>query len=145
MSYISTFHTHTIDLDGTSGRFSVHALWASESRWYFDAGGYTNARAASVLNPTTVRSRTVFGGYKSTAAGNNCFRLNKGTRYQSSSTAVATVSGGITINNNWGQGRDVIITFMGYVCLVRRLARPMRPIWRTIFDFDKCSFIFFFF
>lgn len=81
---------------GDPGRFSVHTPW-SNGTWYFDPGSVTTDRANSTSGITSVGQKAIFSGYKSSTEGKNGFRVNKGTRYLSSGTTTATVSGGLWI------------------------------------------------
>lgn len=82
--------------NGTSGRFSFHSPWV-DGTWYYDPGSATTNRAQSGSNATAVGAKVVFSGYKSSADGKNGFRLNGGTRFLSSGTTSADVTGGIRI------------------------------------------------
>lgn len=82
------------NVTGTGGRFSVHAPW-SDNVWYFDPGNATTDRAYSTAGITSVNQKAILSGYKSSTDGKNGFRVNKGTRYLSTGTTAATVSGGI--------------------------------------------------
>jgi len=86
---------------GNPGRFSLHAPW-DNSIWYFDPGSLTTDRANSTAGITSVGQKAIFSGYKSSIDGKNGFRVNKETRYLSSGTTTATVSGGLWIGQTTG-------------------------------------------
>src|SRR6056300_753832 len=87
-----------INLNGTTtattGRFSLHAPYGS-GIWYWDPGSVSPDRAYGATS--TLGAKTVFSGYKSSING---FRLNGGTRYLSSGSTTATVTGGLRLGTN---------------------------------------------
>lgn len=90
-----------ISLNGTdstnTSRFSVHTPW-SDGKWYFDPGNSTGDRCQSTAGITSVGTRAVFSGYKSSSDNKNGFTVNQGTTYLSSSFTSAAVTGGILFN-----------------------------------------------
>lgn len=92
---ISLHGTNTI---GTN-RFLMHTPYL-DGVWYFDPGNAVNDRVASSANITAIGQRNVFSGYKSSANGNNAFRVNTGTRYTSSANSSGNVTGGIRFGSN---------------------------------------------
>jgi hypothetical protein len=91
-------NNYFISLNGTNtgnpGRFFIHGPY-SNGTWYWDPGSVTTDRASGATS--AVGAKTVFSGYKSSADGKNGFRLNGGTRFLSSGTTSADVTGGIRI------------------------------------------------
>jgi hypothetical protein len=94
--FISLNGTNT---NGTSGRFFIHGPYGNGT-WYWDPGSATTNRANTGSNATALGAKTVFSGYKSSADGKNGFRLNGGTRFLSSGTTSADVTGGIRIGSD---------------------------------------------
>lgn len=86
------------NVNASPGRFSLHSPWV-DGVWYFDPADAGNNRAFSTANITAVNTLSFFSGYKSSTDGKNGFRVNRGTRYLSTSTSAATVSGGIKLNS----------------------------------------------
>jgi len=88
-------NNYFVSLNGVSGdnpgRFFVHAPYGN-GRWYWDPGSVTPDRASGATS--ILGAKTVFSGYKSTING---FRLNGGTRYLSSGSTTATVTGGVLL------------------------------------------------
>jgi hypothetical protein len=93
-------NNYFISLNGTNtgnpGRFFIHGPYGNGT-WYWDPGSVTTDRANTGSNATALGAKTVFSGYKSSADGKNGFRLNGGTRFLSSGTTSAGVTGGIRI------------------------------------------------
>jgi hypothetical protein len=79
---------------GTVGRFSLHPPYGS-GIWYWDPGSVSTDRAYGATS--TLGAKTVFSGYKSSING---FRLNGGTRYFSSGSTTATVTGGLRLGTS---------------------------------------------
>jgi hypothetical protein len=88
-------NNYFVSLNGTNtgnpGRFFIHAPYGSGT-WYWDPGSVSTDRAYGATS--TLGAKTVFSGYKSTTNG---FRLNGGTRYLSSGSTTATVTGGVQL------------------------------------------------
>jgi hypothetical protein len=82
------------------GRFFAHMPWV-DGNWYWDPWGGDPANRASGPGPA-VNTKTIFSGYKSAAAGNNGFRVNRGTTYTSSTTTSASVEGGLRLGTYGG-------------------------------------------
>lgn len=91
-------NNYFISLNGTNtanpGRFFIHAPYGSGT-WYWDPGSVSTDRASGATS--TLGAKTVFSGYKSSING---FRLNGGTRYLSSGSTTATVTGGLRLGTN---------------------------------------------
>src|SRR6056300_415976 len=91
-------NNYFVSLNGTNtgnpGRFFIHAPY-SNGTWYWDPGSASTDRAYGATS--TLGAKTVFSGYKSTTNG---FRLNGGTRYLSSGSTTATVTGGLRLGTN---------------------------------------------
>jgi hypothetical protein len=91
-------NNYFISLNGTTtaspGRFFIHAPYGSGT-WYWDPGSSATDRASGATS--TLGAKTVFSGYKSSING---FRLNGGTRYLSSGSTTATVTGGLRLGTN---------------------------------------------
>jgi hypothetical protein len=88
-------NNYFVSLNGTNtgnpGRFFIHAPYGNGT-WYWDPGSVSTDRAYGATS--TLGAKTVFSGYKSTTNG---FRLDGGTRYLSSGSTTATVTGGVRI------------------------------------------------
>jgi hypothetical protein len=87
-----------ISLNGNAGdlnRFFGHMPW-DDGNWYWDPWGGNTANRASGPGPA-VNTKTIFSGYKSATAGNNGFRVNRGTTYTSSQNTAASVAGGLNL------------------------------------------------
>ena len=91
-------NNHFVSLNGNTtagtGRFFVHAPY-SNGTWYWDPGSASTDRAYGATS--TLGAKTVFSGYKSTTNG---YRLNGGTRYLSSGSTTATVTGGVQLGGS---------------------------------------------
>jgi hypothetical protein len=96
-------NNYFISLNGTNtaspGRFFIHGPYGNGA-WYWDPGSSSTNRANTGSNATALGAKTVFSGYKSSADGKNGFRLNGGTRFLSSGTTTADVTGGIRIGTS---------------------------------------------
>ena len=96
-------NNYFISLNGTNtgnpGRFFIHGPYGNGT-WYWDPGSSSTDRANTGSNATALGAKTVFSGYKSSADGKNGFRLNGGTRFLSSGTTSAGVTGGIRIGSD---------------------------------------------
>jgi hypothetical protein len=93
-----------ISFNGNNDSFTTRAAYSppwSDGIWYEDFGDISTGgnRASSPANAVATGVRGVFSAYKSSSALKNGFRLNGGTRYLSSSSTSATVSGGLRIGS----------------------------------------------
>ena len=69
-----------------------------DGNWYLDPWGGDGANRTAGPGPA-VNTKALFSGYKSATAGNNGFRINRGTTYTSSTMTAASVAGGLRIGN----------------------------------------------